>query len=40
MYDPPYSYSTDVYNHIAENIAGWVDTRKSFDAADVHCESA
>lgn len=26
MYDPPYSYSTNVYNHIAENIAGWVDT--------------
>jgi hypothetical protein len=24
-YDPPYSSSTDVYRHIADNIAGWVD---------------
>jgi hypothetical protein len=25
LYDPPYSGSTDVYNYISENIAGWVD---------------
>jgi hypothetical protein len=25
MYDPPYSYSANVYNHISENIADWVD---------------
>lgn len=26
MYDPPYSTSTYVYDHIAENISGWVDS--------------
>jgi hypothetical protein len=26
MYDPPYSTSTYVYQHIAENISGWIDT--------------
>lgn len=24
-YDPPYSGSTDVYNYISNNIAGWID---------------
>ena len=24
-YDPPYSTSTSVYNHIKKNLAGWVD---------------
>jgi hypothetical protein len=26
MYDPPFSTSTYVYDHIAENIGGWIDT--------------
>jgi hypothetical protein len=25
MYDPPYSTSTNVYDHIKTNISGWVD---------------
>lgn len=24
-YDPPYSVSSDVYGHITQNIAGWVE---------------
>jgi hypothetical protein len=26
MYDPPFSTSTNVYNHIANNISSWVET--------------
>lgn len=26
IYDPPYSSSTNVYDHIKTNIAGWVET--------------
>jgi len=26
MYDPPFSTSTNVYDHIKENIAGWVES--------------
>ncbi len=25
VYDPPYTFSTNVYNHISENIESWVD---------------
>lgn len=28
-YDPPYSASTDVYNHIKQNLASWVETAVS-----------
>lgn len=32
VYDPPYTTSTNVYSHIAENIVGWVDEAVSIRA--------